>query len=965
MNNKTILTSIIALGFVCPAMAVNVSLFEKNQTYSQAATKTNIDVYSGQATAKAYYDIKPGYYLPANTYIAASCPANSYCPGTSNVTQSTSAKGIFSCPSPYSYSDSGADSKVDCYELACDSINRSNVSSGTTWTGHIYFGELDNCVPGACNSGYSVLNVPVNSTYGSMTSGIYGTCIGGTCSGTIDSGFDMQSGDTWGVYFSGVNGRLIGSSKCAGVDSQFVFGTVAEATQYTGGRCVCWLTGYMPGGAINRRRELKSLAVLMPSIADGSCTEANCATACAAAATTPGLTSADAKAAKLMFEHASNTEKCVNAEYTITYTCGTASGVSGNGGTEVVEYGLGYVPWSSANTDCSRTGYNLTSWSVSGGGSVNAGATGLTYPYASNKTYTAAWTAKTSTVTLKNNTTTVDTVTATYDSAMPVKNTSNASLTMPTQSGKVFTGYYDSSSTPVKYYNSNLTSAKTWNKTGSQTLNAQFESCSCTTVSGVATCNLKSTNGVTNNTCNYDVTYNSGKYGPATQTGTAGVGAYTATVSSCSNKPASNASYTGSATSNACPWQCSTGYSTTGKQNGATTGTESGKTCSAINDYTITYTWNDGSCSNPASTYTYGVGTTLCTPTRSGYTFTGWTGSNGNTAQTSVTIGNTATGNKAYIANWSANGYTITYKAGQGGSGADQTQNVTFDSSFTTKASNTFSKDHATFAGWSSSGESYPSAATEYTYNNVGSITLTATWNCNAGYTLNSTTGACDPCAAGKFKGSAGNGACTSASNGYFACGSAGSCTGATSQTKCVQGSYSAAASGSSTCTACPGGRTTSGSGTSYNATPNTACSQECASITNLKTWKSATWNTNNTMSNLCKVDTCNTAVTGTGAKTATYTITNNACVYSGTCSDGYNTPTASGYTINCTANTISILWHGIASSSVKLADGTSMTDFSSTNYTAKSSVSYDGAVSTPVSGREPTGMTFKGWKFK
>jgi len=43
---------------------------------------------------------------------------------------------------------------------------------------------------------------------------------------------------------------------------------------------------------------------------------------------------------------------------------------------------------------------------------------------------------------------------------------------------------------------------------------------------------------------------------------------------------------------------------------------------------------------------------TLRNPNKSGYTFTGWTGSNGSTPQTTVTITQGSTGNKNYTANW-------------------------------------------------------------------------------------------------------------------------------------------------------------------------------------------------------------------------------------------------------------------------------------------------------------------------
>jgi uncharacterized repeat protein (TIGR02543 family) len=63
-------------------------------------------------------------------------------------------------------------------------------------------------------------------------------------------------------------------------------------------------------------------------------------------------------------------------------------------------------------------------------------------------------------------------------------------------------------------------------------------------------------------------------------------------------------------------------------------------TSATIITYTIGYTLNGGSVStaNPTS-YTVTTNTfTLNNPTKSGYTFNGWTGSNGNTAQTSVSI---------------------------------------------------------------------------------------------------------------------------------------------------------------------------------------------------------------------------------------------------------------------------------------------------------------------------------------
>ena len=70
--------------------------------------------------------------------------------------------------------------------------------------------------------------------------------------------------------------------------------------------------------------------------------------------------------------------------------------------------------------------------------------------------------------------------------------------------------------------------------------------------------------------------------------------------------------------------------------------------------YSITYNLADGSVatSNP-TTYTWETAAfTLNNPTRAGYPFLGWTGSNGNTPQATVTIANHSHGNKSYTANW-------------------------------------------------------------------------------------------------------------------------------------------------------------------------------------------------------------------------------------------------------------------------------------------------------------------------
>ena len=70
-------------------------------------------------------------------------------------------------------------------------------------------------------------------------------------------------------------------------------------------------------------------------------------------------------------------------------------------------------------------------------------------------------------------------------------------------------------------------------------------------------------------------------------------------------------------------------------------------------NYTITYNLNGGTLSGQKTSYNIETATfTLSTPTKSGYEFLGWTGSNGSTPQTNVTISSGSIGNMTYTANW-------------------------------------------------------------------------------------------------------------------------------------------------------------------------------------------------------------------------------------------------------------------------------------------------------------------------
>jgi uncharacterized repeat protein (TIGR02543 family) len=77
--------------------------------------------------------------------------------------------------------------------------------------------------------------------------------------------------------------------------------------------------------------------------------------------------------------------------------------------------------------------------------------------------------------------------------------------------------------------------------------------------------------------------------------------------------------------------------------------------------YDITISCNGGSGVS-SRTYTIETATfTLGTPSRTGYTFNGWIGSNGTTAQKTVSIAKGSTGDKSYTAQWTENILTINY----------------------------------------------------------------------------------------------------------------------------------------------------------------------------------------------------------------------------------------------------------------------------------------------------------------
>lgn len=84
------------------------------------------------------------------------------------------------------------------------------------------------------------------------------------------------------------------------------------------------------------------------------------------------------------------------------------------------------------------------------------------------------------------------------------------------------------------------------------------------------------------------------------------------------------------------------------------------------NAYTITYNLDGGTISGQKITYTVEDTFTLPTSQKTGYTFLGYVGSNGTSAQKSVTVNKGTRGNLTYTAQWTPNSYIVTFDSNGG-----------------------------------------------------------------------------------------------------------------------------------------------------------------------------------------------------------------------------------------------------------------------------------------------------------
>ncbi|HAG04012.1 MAG TPA: hypothetical protein DCG28_01115 [Lachnospiraceae bacterium] len=132
--------------------------------------------------------------------------------------------------------------------------------------------------------------------------------------------------------------------------------------------------------------------------------------------------------------------------------------------------------------------------------------------------------------------------------------------------------------------------------------------------------------------------------------------------------------------------------------------------------YTISYDLDgsENAAANPTGYNVESEDITLAEPTKTGYSFTGWTYDGQTEPTKSVTIKKGSMGDKAYTANWQINQYTITFDTNGGSEVAAITQN--YGTAITPPDAPT--KDDCIFGGWEDLPETMP----------AGNKTIYAKW---------------------------------------------------------------------------------------------------------------------------------------------------------------------------------------------------------------------------------------------
>ena len=142
--------------------------------------------------------------------------------------------------------------------------------------------------------------------------------------------------------------------------------------------------------------------------------------------------------------------------------------------------------------------------------------------------------------------------------------------------------------------------------------------------------------------------------------------------------------------------------------------------------YTLTYTLDGGTATNPA-TYTIETPTfTLNNPTKAGYDFAGWKLNGQGEAMMTVTIDQGSTGHLAYTATWTPIIYHIEYTMDGGTATPANPTTYTIETATFTLTNPT--KTGYDFAGWKLNGEGNAMMEVTITQGSTGHLAYTATW---------------------------------------------------------------------------------------------------------------------------------------------------------------------------------------------------------------------------------------------
>lgn len=143
------------------------------------------------------------------------------------------------------------------------------------------------------------------------------------------------------------------------------------------------------------------------------------------------------------------------------------------------------------------------------------------------------------------------------------------------------------------------------------------------------------------------------------------------------------------------------------------------------NTYQITYDLAGGTETQNPSTYTTEDAFTLAAPTREGYTFAGWTGTDLEEAATEVSVAAGNGGDRTYTATWTVITYNITYERAYQNSENPESYNIESDEIVLAVPT----RDKYKFEGWTGTELTEPTLEVHIPTGSMGDRTYRGTWS--------------------------------------------------------------------------------------------------------------------------------------------------------------------------------------------------------------------------------------------